>query len=84
MSFGKIIQVIGPVVDVDFPSESLPQIYNAVLIRTEDQPEEYKKLDVNLTLETLQHLGDGRVRCVAMDSPMKCRGVWWPDTGIHM
>ncbi|NLK00179.1 MAG: F0F1 ATP synthase subunit beta [Clostridia bacterium] len=82
MSFGKIIQVIGPVVDVDFPSESLPQIYNAVLIRTEDQPEEYKKLDVNLTLETLQHLGDGRVRCVAMDSTDGLqRGMVAFDTG---
>jgi len=68
VKYGKIVQVIGPVVDVEFPPGDLPEIYNAVLIRTEDQPEEYRKVEFNLTLEAMQHLGNNRVRCVAMDS----------------
>jgi len=68
VKYGKIVQVIGPVVDVEFSPGDLPEIYNAVLVRTEDQPEEYRKVEFNLTLEAMQHLGNNRVRCVAMDS----------------
>lgn len=63
---GKIIQVIGPVVDVEFPSEQLPAIYNAVKIDTANQ--ENKSFEVNLTLEVAQHLGNNTVRCIAMSS----------------
>jgi F-type H+-transporting ATPase subunit beta len=58
MNKGKITQVIGPVVDVQFPGE-LPKIYNALEIKLEDKV---------LVLETHQHLGAGKVRAVAMDS----------------
>ncbi|MFO8009019.1 MAG: F0F1 ATP synthase subunit beta [Candidatus Brocadiia bacterium] len=55
---GKIIQVIGPVVDIEFPPQELPSLHNAVHIERQDGP--------TLTLEVAQHLGDNVVRCVAM------------------
>ena len=55
MSQGKIVQIIGPVVDVEFPHDSLPKVYDAI------------KLDaIDLTLEVQQQLGDGVVRAIAM------------------
>jgi len=62
---GKIIQVIGAVVDAEFPPGSTPEIYDALEVsyRTSDAEEEKK-----LVLETQQHLGDNRVRTVAMSS----------------
>jgi len=60
---GKIVQVIGPVVDVEFSGGDLPPIYGALKItnpRIDDQEE-------NLIVEVAQHLGDEVVRCVAMD-----------------
>jgi len=60
---GRVVQVIGPVVDVQFEAGHLPLIYHAVRITSEgfDVPE---PLDV--IAEVQQHLGEGRVRCVAM------------------
>jgi F-type H+/Na+-transporting ATPase subunit beta len=60
---GRVVQVIGPVVDVEFPEHHLPEIYHAVRITSEgfDMPE---PLDVVAEVE--QHLGEGRVRTVAM------------------
>ncbi len=60
---GTVVQIIGPVVDVQFADGHLPQIYNAVRINSNgfDVPE---PLDV--VTEVQQHLGEGRVRCVAM------------------
>jgi F-type H+/Na+-transporting ATPase subunit beta len=55
MATGKIIQIIGPVIDVEFPRESIPQVYEAL-----------KLTDVDLTLEVQQQLGDGVVRAIAM------------------
>jgi len=62
MNKGKIVQVIGPVVDVEF-SDRLPAIYNALTLdyKVQDQP-------VKLTLEVQQHLGDKWVRTVAMST----------------
>ncbi len=54
---GEIVQVIGAVVDVEFPREALPKIYHALTVT-----------DVGLTLEVEQQLGDGVVRCIAMGS----------------
>ncbi len=57
---GKVVQVLGGVVDVEFPPEDMPNIYDAVEIdRTGELP---------LVLEVQQQIGNGRVRCVAMDS----------------
>ena len=63
MNKGKIVQVIGPVVDVDFPDQ-LPAIYNALTIDYE-LPLQGK---TRLTLEVQQHLGDHWVRAVAMST----------------
>ncbi len=64
MSEGKIIQVTGPVVDVEFSKEDLPAIYNALLVTN---PSISDKAD-NLTLEVVQHLGEKTVRSIAMDT----------------
>ncbi|MHB1653166.1 MAG: F0F1 ATP synthase subunit beta [Desulfitobacteriaceae bacterium] len=61
MSVGKIVQVLGPVVDVEFAPEELPEIYSAIKV---DVPEK----NIHLTLEVAQHLGNNTVRCVAMSS----------------
>ncbi|RKZ94170.1 MAG: F0F1 ATP synthase subunit beta, partial [Gammaproteobacteria bacterium] len=55
MSSGKIVQIIGAVVDVEFPRDSLPKIYDALLVD-----------EAGLTLEVQQQLGDGVVRAIAM------------------
>mgnify|MGYP003407063752 CR=1 FL=1 len=64
MSEGHISQVIGPVVDVDFPPGQLPELLTALKVTNpaiNDVPD-------NLTLEVAQHLGEGSVRTIAMDS----------------
>ncbi len=75
---GKVIQVIGAVVDVAFSDDSdLPAIYNAIHIKDESG-----KVPVDVVCETMQHLGDGVVRCVAMSSTDgMIRGMKAVDTG---
>src|SRR5205809_2221452 len=78
MNKGNIVQVIGPVVDVEFPDEkTLPKIYNALEIEYEVNGNPTK-----LTLEVQQHLGESWVRSVAMSSTdgLK-RGMEVVDTG---
>src|SRR5207245_8669270 len=61
---GKVTQVIGPVVDVEFPPGSLPEINTALLVSNaaiSSEPD-------NLTIEVAQHLGENTARCVAMDA----------------
>src|SRR6266550_5939659 len=63
-SMGRVVQVIGPVVDVAFDSAELPEINTALLLTN-------KAIDGrndNLTVEVAQHLGEHTVRCVAMDT----------------
>lgn len=75
MSYGKVVQVIGPVVDVQFPlSESLPDINNALKVKLED--------GTDLIIEVTLELGDGIMRTIAMDSTdgLK-RGAEVVDTG---
>jgi F-type H+-transporting ATPase subunit beta len=62
-NIGKIVQVIGPVVDVEFEAGQLPEIYNALRI-VSDNPEKTGAIDVICEVE--QHLGENRVRAVAM------------------
>src|ERR1700677_4548398 len=77
MNKGKIVQVIGPVVDIEFPGD-LPSIYNAVTVDF-DVPGAGK---TKLTLEVQQHLGDNWVRSVAMSSTEGLkRGLEVIDTG---
>ena len=64
MSNGKVVQVLGPVVDVEFPSGQLPEIYNALRMSNPSISAE----ENNLVLEVAQHLGQNLVRTIAMDS----------------
>ena len=69
MSTGKIVQVMGAVVDCEFPVGNLPHLMNALRI---DQAAD-KNLgtpETHLTLEVALHLGENRVRTVAMSSPL--------------
>ena len=78
MNKGKVIQVIGPVLDVEFEGE-LPPIYNAVRVRHKD---EETGVDLDLIAEIEQHLGENRVRCVSMQpTDGLIRGVDAVDTG---
>ena len=74
MSEGRIVQVIGPVVDVEFPRESLPNVLDACTIEREDK--------TKLIVEATIHLGENIVRCVAMDSTDGLsRGMGVSNTG---
>jgi F-type H+/Na+-transporting ATPase subunit beta len=75
---GTVVQVLGAVVDVEFPSDKLPQIYNQLLVRIEGAQQD-------LALEVEQHLGNNWVRCVAMGATdgLK-RGVPVVDTGTSI
>src|SRR5690242_11655233 len=76
---GHVVQVIGPVLDIQFESGHLPAIYNAVRI-TSDGYNLPEPLDV--TVEVQQHLGEGRVRTVAMEpTEGMVRGMKAVDTG---
>ena len=74
---GRITQVIGSTFDAEFAADNLPPIYNAVKITSTD-----KGVNINLTGEIQQHLGGGRVRCVALGSTEGLqRGMDCIDTG---
>ena len=78
MNEGKIVQIIGPVIDIDFTGGALPSILNAVRVPLEAVGG--NKAD--LIVEVQQHLGDNRVRTVAMDSTDGLfRGMTCYDTG---
>ena len=71
MSSGKVVQVIGAVIDVEFPRDSVPQVYDALTVA-----------DKGLTLEVQQQLGDGVVRAIAMGpSEGVSRGLSVENTG---
>lgn len=75
---GKVIQVVGPVVDVEFEPGKLPEIMNALLISNKGLSDEAD----NLVVEVAQHLGDNVVRCVSMDgTDGLVRGQEAKDTG---
>lgn len=74
---GRVVQVMGPVVDVEFPPGQLPDLYNAITINAE-----VEGVAVKLTMEAAQHLGNNTVRCVAMSSTDGVRrGMPAVDTG---
>ena len=64
LNVGKISQIIGAVLDIKFKQSHLPQINEAILIKSEDK---------TLTVEVAQHLGDDVVRCIAMDTTDRLR-----------
>lgn len=78
MNTGKIIQVIGPVIDIEFPPEQLPAIYNAVRVEGENSG-----IKIKVVAEVMQHIGDNTVRAVAMSSTDGLvRGMDALDTGM--
>ena len=77
MAKGKVVQVIGPVVDIEFSAGELPAILNAVTIQGK-----VEDLDIDLVVEVMQHLGDSVTRCIAMSSTDGLmRGMEAEDTG---
>ena len=77
MAKGKVVQVIGPVVDIEFPAGELPEILNAIKVTGKAADQE-----INLTVEVMQHLGDSVTRCIAMSSTDGLmRGMEADDTG---
>jgi F-type H+-transporting ATPase subunit beta len=74
-NYGTVVQIIGPSVDIRFPADRLPQIFNAIVLR-----DDANKID--LTLEVAQHVGNNTVRCIALDSTEGLvRGMKALDTG---
>jgi F-type H+/Na+-transporting ATPase subunit beta len=74
---GKVIQIIGPVIDCEFEENHLPKIYNSVIIEGEAGGEK-----IEVTTEVQQHLGESRVRCVSMQpTDGMVRGMKAIDTG---
>src|ERR1035437_3345384 len=81
MNEGKVVQVIGPIIDVEFAQGKLPNIYNAVNVQGEYtmSGEKYK---IDLVAEVATHTGDNVVRCIAMSSTDGIsRGMKAADTG---
>src|SRR6184192_1126804 len=78
MTKGTVVEVLGAVVDIEFPPDKLPEIYNAILTRPADTKQD-------LTLEVEQLLGNNWVRCVAMGPTDGLqRGVPAYDTGVSI
>jgi F-type H+-transporting ATPase subunit beta len=75
MNVGRVVQVIGPTVDVAFDPDKLPRILNAILIEDAGK-------GINVTAEAALHVGDNQVRCIAMSSTEGLvRGMKAVDTG---
>jgi F-type H+-transporting ATPase subunit beta len=75
---GTVVQVIGPVLDVEFPPEALPDIYNALRLDTTNEAGQ----EISLVAEVQQHIGRGQVRAVSMSSTDGVqRGMAVVDTG---
>ena len=81
MNLGKVTQVIGPVVDVEFPPGKLPPIYQALRVSNPA----ISTVDWNLVLEVASHLGENTVRAIAMDATEGLvRGMDVQDTGDNI
>jgi F-type H+-transporting ATPase subunit beta len=81
-NIGKVIQVSGPAVDVQFEEATMPSIYQALRVTSEGF---IVPNPINVILEVEQHIGEGRVRCVAMESTEgMVRGMKCIDTGSQI
>ncbi len=77
-NIGRVVQVIGPVLDVEFESEHLPELYNALRVRGKTDA----GVDIDVVIEVQQHIGRNQVRAVAMSSTdAVVRGMDVEDTG---
>ena len=82
MNVGRVVQVVGPAVDIEFEPGQLPGIYNAIKIKSADQDAVKSNVELNITLEVAQHLGNNLVRAVAMSTTDGVvRGMKAIDTG---
>ncbi|MEO2065361.1 MAG: F0F1 ATP synthase subunit beta, partial [Desulfurobacteriaceae bacterium] len=83
---GKIVQIVGPVIDVEFPDGKLPEIYHALKVPNVKQITWDGKIEEgDLMLEVHQHLGENRVRCVAFGATEGLkRGMEVIDTGDYL
>src|ERR1700679_637658 len=78
-NIGKVIQISGPAVDVQFEEATMPSIYQALRVSSDGFVVPHP---INVILEVEQHIGGGRVRCVAMESTEgMVRGMRCLDTG---
>ncbi|MBD3853389.1 MAG: F0F1 ATP synthase subunit beta, partial [Acidobacteria bacterium] len=76
---GRVVQIIGPVVDVEFPDGHLPAILNAVHIADDGDA---GQMAIDVTVEVALHLGENRVRCIAMEpTDGMVRGMKATDRG---
>lgn len=74
-NYGRVVQVIGPTVDLEFEADHLPEILNALKIQDAEK-------EIDLVVEVAQHIGNNVVRCIAMDSTDGLvRGMKGLDTG---
>lgn len=72
-SIGTVVQIVGPVLDIRFPEESLPELLSAIEVKQDDR---------TVVVEVAQHIGDNVVRCIAMSSTDGLRrGIEAVDTG---
>src|SRR3954467_15906769 len=77
---GRVVRVTGPVVDVEFPRGSVPELFNALQAEVT-----FEELAKTLTLEVAQHLGDSLVRCISLQpTDGLVRGVDVVDTGASI
>ncbi len=82
MNVGKVVQVVGPAIDIEFQPGQLPNIYNAIKITSADQDTVKSSIELNIVLEVAQHLGNNLVRTIAMSSTDGVvRGMKAIDTG---
>jgi F-type H+-transporting ATPase subunit beta len=78
-NIGHVVQVIGPVLDIEFPDGQLPAIYNAVLVQDSGKA---TGVPIDVVTEVAQHLGENRVRCISMKpTDGMVRGMKATDTG---
>jgi F-type H+-transporting ATPase subunit beta len=79
---GRVARVIGPVVDIEFPADAIPEIYNALTVDIDLATRGEGEGVLRMTLEVAQHLGDALVRAVALKpTDGLVRGAIVTDTG---
>jgi F-type H+/Na+-transporting ATPase subunit beta len=81
-AIGRVARVTGPVVDVEFPAEQMPELFNALKVHVVFDAGEGDVEDRTLTLEVAQHIGDNMVRAISMQpTDGLTRGAEVSDTG---
>ena len=79
---GRVARVIGPVVDIEFPADSIPDMYNALTVEIDLSAQGEGEQSFTLTLEVAQHLGDSLIRAIALKpTDGLVRGAVVTDTG---